>query len=137
MVCTDDDDDDTEDVYDVDDGNVDDGDDDGEIPDDEVANIGDGVPVPELCSSFFPRDWTETYWCWWLITIGYGESWDFYTFIFLPPYKTNLPRYFLLFCHCLGRCGGGHMSLGSRAVSNTPFASEGSKDSLISRSHDP
>ena len=53
MVCTNDDDDDT-DYVDADD-DVDDGAD-GEIPDDEVANIGDGVPVPELCSSFFPRD---------------------------------------------------------------------------------
>ena len=50
MVCTDDADDDTDDDDDVDDGN------DDEVPDDEVANIGDGVPVPELCGSFFPRD---------------------------------------------------------------------------------
>ena len=39
---------------------ADDDDDDDEIPEDEVSNIRDGIPVSELCSPFFPRDWTET-----------------------------------------------------------------------------
>ena len=53
MIDDDDDDDDDNDVDDDDD-------DDDETPNDEVANIGDGVPVPKLCGSFVPRDWTKT-----------------------------------------------------------------------------
>ena len=64
MIDDDDDDDDDGDVGDddddVDDGDDGDDDDDVERPDDEVANIGDGVPMPKLRGSFFPRDWTKT-----------------------------------------------------------------------------
>ena len=34
--------------------------DDAKSPDEEVADIGDGIPVPELSGSFFARDRAET-----------------------------------------------------------------------------
>ena len=35
-------------------------DDDKQQLDEEVANVGDGVPMPELCSPVFPGNRTET-----------------------------------------------------------------------------
>ena len=59
--------------------------------DEEVANVGDGVPMPELCSPVFPGNRTETIGfvflflklilrygraCWWLIKHDKGGWWE-------------------------------------------------------------